>query len=58
MDIVLRAGSEWAMEWKCGKGGDEGMQVRNLKRELGLLGPPGAEWRGVVVVGSVEDGAV
>lgn len=57
VDIVLRAGNEWAVQWKCGKGNDECLQAKSMRRDLGLMGRPATEWRGVVVVRSVEDEA-
>jgi hypothetical protein len=51
VDIVLKAGSSWAIDWDCGV---EGGSAMGLKMTLGLVPKQKGEWKGSVVVASVE----
>ena len=54
VDIVLKPGSKWGLEWNCGTGVDEGVEARELKLKLGFGGRKIVEWKSKVVVGSIE----
>jgi hypothetical protein len=51
VDIVLKAGSSWAIDWDCGV---EGGSAMGLKMTLGLVPKQKGDWKGSVVVASVE----
>jgi hypothetical protein len=53
IDIVLKAGSDWAVEWVCQK--EESVEIVALKKALGLIPSKPKQWNGTVVVASVED---
>lgn len=53
IDIVLEAGSKWATDWDCHK--EESVEVVALKKALGLIPSKPKQWKGAVVVASVED---
>lgn len=52
IDIVLRAGSEWATTWECQK--QDSVEIMALKKALGLIPCKPKQWKGTVVVASVE----
>jgi len=52
LDIVLKRGSSWAIEWDCH--GNDSAQIVALKSSLGLMVLQPRQWRGSVVVASVE----
>jgi hypothetical protein len=53
IDIVLKAGSQWAIDWDCQK--EESVEIVALKKTLGLIPAKPKQWKGAVVVASVED---
>ncbi|KAH7383980.1 hypothetical protein BKA66DRAFT_529562 [Pyrenochaeta sp. MPI-SDFR-AT-0127] len=58
VDVVLTPGSKWALEWDCNIGRGEGMESRQLKAQLGLASKKRLDWKGAVVVGSIEEDVV
>jgi hypothetical protein len=52
LDVVLKSASDWAIEWDCH--GKDSAQIVALKTSLGLMAPQATQWRGSVVVASVE----
>ncbi|KAH4940786.1 hypothetical protein HBH74_069780 [Parastagonospora nodorum] len=52
LDVVLKRGSDWAIEWDCHD--KDSAQIVALKSSLGLIAFQPRQWRGSVVVASVE----
>jgi hypothetical protein len=52
VDIALKRDSKWAIDWNCHV--EDSAEVVELKRSLGLLMLKPKQWKGAVVVASVE----